>query len=171
MKAGSSEKRAVGNDDQVQFLAEFAAGATGHIEASRVATGSKMDMTYELTGTEGAIQFDGERMNEIRFYSQPRSRRPRGLSHDLFRPGPSALWQFRAGCRPWSGLQRSQGDRGRAADGAGGSRPSRRARSRRRGPDRPGPGCGAGLGRIRPLGEGRLSRHARYNGWPSLKRD
>jgi predicted dehydrogenase len=67
--AGASAKRAVGNDDQVQFLAEFASGATGHIEASRVATGSKMDMTYELTGTDGAIQFDGERMNEIRVYS------------------------------------------------------------------------------------------------------
>ena len=80
--------RAVGNDDQVQFLAEFANGATGHIEASRVATGSKMDITYELTGTEGAIQFDGERMNEMRFYSPPRSRRPPGLPHHLLRARP-----------------------------------------------------------------------------------
>ncbi len=70
VKAGSSDKRAVGNDDQVQFIAEFASGATGHIEASRVATGSKMDRTYELTGTEGAIQFDGERMNEMRYYTR-----------------------------------------------------------------------------------------------------
>ena len=66
---GSKKMRAVGNDDQVQFLAEFASGATGHLEASRVASGSKMDITYELTGTEGAIHFDGERMNEIRLYS------------------------------------------------------------------------------------------------------
>jgi predicted dehydrogenase len=28
-----------------------------------------MDITYEITGTEGAIQFDGERMNEIRVYN------------------------------------------------------------------------------------------------------
>jgi len=28
-----------------------------------------MDVTYELTGNEGAIHFDGERMNEIRLYS------------------------------------------------------------------------------------------------------
>ncbi len=67
--AGSTKMRAVGNDDEVQFMAEFAGGATGHLEASRVATGSKMDVTYELTGTEGAIHFDGERMNEIRVYS------------------------------------------------------------------------------------------------------
>src|ERR1043166_7785630 len=47
VKAGSADKRAVGNDDQVQFIAEFASGATGHIEASRVAAGSKMDMRSE----------------------------------------------------------------------------------------------------------------------------
>ncbi len=70
VRPGAAEKRAVGNDDQVQFIAAFASGATGHIEASRVATGSKMDMTYELTGTEGAIQFDGERMNEMRYYTR-----------------------------------------------------------------------------------------------------
>ena len=75
--AGAAERRRVGNDDQVQFLIEFAGGATGHIEASRIATGSHMDITYEITGTHGAIQFDGERMNEIRVYSDrdPEDRR------------------------------------------------------------------------------------------------
>jgi predicted dehydrogenase len=67
---GSGVLRKVANDDQVQFLAEFAGGATGHLEASRVATGSKMDITFELTGTEGAIHFDGERMGELRLYSR-----------------------------------------------------------------------------------------------------
>lgn len=66
---GASEMRKVGNDDQTQFLIEFAGGATGHIETSRIATGSHMDITYEIVGTHGAIQFDGERMNEIRIYS------------------------------------------------------------------------------------------------------
>lgn len=61
--------RAVENEDQAQCLIEFANGATGHIEASRVATGSHMDITYEIVGTHGQIQFDGERMNEIRFFS------------------------------------------------------------------------------------------------------
>lgn len=74
---GSKETRAVGNDDQTQFLIEFANGATGHIETSRIATGSHMDITYEIVGTHGAIQFDGERMNEIRVYSDrdPEDRR------------------------------------------------------------------------------------------------
>jgi predicted dehydrogenase len=69
-RPGAAEMRRVGNDDQVQFLAEFSGGATGHLEASRMATGSKMDITFELTGTEGAIHFDGERLGELRLYAR-----------------------------------------------------------------------------------------------------
>jgi predicted dehydrogenase len=70
VRAGAAEMRAVGNDDQVQFLAEFADGVTGHLEASRIATGSKMDITFEVTGSEGALHFDGERLGEIRLYGR-----------------------------------------------------------------------------------------------------
>jgi predicted dehydrogenase len=70
VRAGAAETRTVGNDDQVQFLCEFGGGATGHLEASRVATGSRMDITFEVTGTEGAIHFDGERLGEIRLFSR-----------------------------------------------------------------------------------------------------
>lgn len=66
---GSAERRAVGNDDEAQFLIEFANGATGHIETSRIASGSKMDITYEIVGTRGQLQFDGERMNELKLYT------------------------------------------------------------------------------------------------------
>jgi predicted dehydrogenase len=65
---GASQMREVGNDDEAQFLMIFANGAAGHIETSRIATGSPMDITYEITGTEGAIRFDGERMNELQLY-------------------------------------------------------------------------------------------------------
>ena len=68
-RLADGKNRKVENEDQAQFLIEFANGATGHIEASRVATGSHMDITYEIVGTHGQIQFDGERMNEIRFFS------------------------------------------------------------------------------------------------------
>ena len=77
----------MGNDDEVQFLVEFAGGATGHIEASRIATGSKMDITYEITGTRGAIHFDGERMNEIRIYSDSDPARRQGFR--TIYPGPA----------------------------------------------------------------------------------
>ena len=66
---GANRSRRVENEDQAQFLIEFENGATGHIESSRVATGSHMDITYEIVGTHGQIQFDGERMNELRYFS------------------------------------------------------------------------------------------------------
>jgi predicted dehydrogenase len=66
---GAAEMLGVGNDDEAQFMMIFRNGAAGHIETSRIATGSHMDITYEITGTEGALHFDGERMNELRVYS------------------------------------------------------------------------------------------------------
>ncbi len=60
--------RAVENEDHGHFLLRFAGGATGAIEASRVATGRKMGLAFEITGTKGALAFDQERLNELRLY-------------------------------------------------------------------------------------------------------
>lgn len=60
--------RPVTNDDQVQMMVRFAAGAMGHIFASRIATGRKMGYAYEIFGTEGAIRFDQEDQNALWFY-------------------------------------------------------------------------------------------------------
>lgn len=60
--------RRVENDDQAQCLVRFHSGATGTLEASRVAVGRKMGLAFEITGRTGAIAFDQERMNEIRLY-------------------------------------------------------------------------------------------------------
>ena len=59
----------VDNDDQGQFLARFESGATGAFEASRVARGRKMFLTFEVTGSRGAIAFDQERMNELQLFA------------------------------------------------------------------------------------------------------
>lgn len=61
-------KRAVENEDQGQFLVRFANGATGALSASRVAQGRKMGLAFELVCTKGSIQFDQERLNELRVY-------------------------------------------------------------------------------------------------------
>jgi predicted dehydrogenase len=60
--------RAVENEDQGHFLVRFAGGATGQIAASRVAQGRKMGLAFELVGTEGAVRFDQERLNELQVY-------------------------------------------------------------------------------------------------------
>lgn len=67
----------VENDDQTNFLVEFASGALGSFEASRIAAGRKMGLTYEVIGTKGALCFDQERLAELQFYASgdPSNRR------------------------------------------------------------------------------------------------
>ena len=73
---GGREMRPVHVADQVRVLTRFANGARGTIEASWIATGRKMTIAVEVTGTKGAILFDFERLNELRLYTagQPRGR-------------------------------------------------------------------------------------------------
>ncbi len=78
--------RKVENEDQGQFLARFASGATGAISASRVATGRKMGLAFELVGTEGAIAFDQERLNELRVYRAKDPSGARGFATILAGP-------------------------------------------------------------------------------------
>jgi predicted dehydrogenase len=59
----------VENEDQAHFMARFANGAIGTLEVSRIATGRKMGLTYEITGTRGSLYFDQERMSEIKLYT------------------------------------------------------------------------------------------------------
>ena len=58
-------------DDAYSAQVRFANGAAGTLEASRVAVGRTNDHSIEVEGTEGAIRFSLERLNEL----------------ELFRPG------------------------------------------------------------------------------------
>ncbi|MGE9549729.1 Gfo/Idh/MocA family protein [Erwinia amylovora] len=60
--------RDVENEDQASALLRFANGAQGVIETSRIACGSKMGLTYVVTGTKGAIRYTQERMAELELY-------------------------------------------------------------------------------------------------------
>lgn len=65
----NGELEAVENDDQTSFLLTFASGVQGSIEASRVAAGRKMGLTYEIIGTQGSLYFDQERLAELQYFS------------------------------------------------------------------------------------------------------
>jgi predicted dehydrogenase len=91
--AAATETRAVEVDDQGRALLRFASGATGSIEASWVATGRKMTIAFEVTGSKGSIAFDQERMNQIDVFvaGQPRGRAGfttilSGPDHPHYRP-------------------------------------------------------------------------------------
>lgn len=73
---GRSETRDIRQDDQARALVRFANGAGGVLEASWVATGRKMQLAYEITGSRGALAFTQERMNELKLFTtgQPSGR-------------------------------------------------------------------------------------------------
>ncbi len=55
-------------DDAAYALVEFESGVCGTIEANWAATGRTMGLSFEITGSKGAIHFTQERMNELQLY-------------------------------------------------------------------------------------------------------
>ena len=64
----SGETRIVENEDIAQALLSFSRGCSGTMEISRIATGKKCGLNFQIYGSKGSLSFDQERMNEIRFY-------------------------------------------------------------------------------------------------------
>jgi len=58
----------VENEDQASALLRFKNGAHGVFETSRIACGSKMGLTYVVTGTKGTLRYTQERMAELELY-------------------------------------------------------------------------------------------------------
>ncbi len=65
---GSADRKPVEVDDMTHALLRFDDGASGSIEANWAATGRTMDLSFEITGTKGAIHFSQEHMNELLLY-------------------------------------------------------------------------------------------------------
>ncbi len=55
-------------EDAALMMVQFENGAVGSFEATRFATGRKNALTFEIYGSNGALKFDLERMNELEFY-------------------------------------------------------------------------------------------------------
>lgn len=83
---GSTEMGDVENEDIMQFMAEYANGAIGQISCSRVATGRKNYLCYEIQGTKGTVRYDLERMGEVQVYFQGDNERDRGFRTVLLNP-------------------------------------------------------------------------------------
>ena len=84
--AGSDELVDVENEDIMTFTAEYANGAIGQIACSRVATGRKNYLCYEIQGTKGSVRYDLERMGEVQVYFQSDNERDRGFRTVLLNP-------------------------------------------------------------------------------------
>ncbi len=65
----SGALRKVENEDIAQVMCRFDDQIPGSFDISRIATGKKCGLGFELYGSKGSIAFDQERMNELRLYS------------------------------------------------------------------------------------------------------
>ena len=83
---GSSEMAKVENEDIISFMMEYTNGAKGMISSSRVATGRKNYLAYEIQGTKGSVKYDLERMGEVQVYFQDDAERDRGFRQVFLNP-------------------------------------------------------------------------------------
>jgi len=67
---GAASRGAVTVEDASLMMVEFANGAVGSFEATRFAQGRKNRNMLEIYGSDGALVFNLERMNELEFFSR-----------------------------------------------------------------------------------------------------
>ncbi len=90
-------KTAVTNEDYVGSLVEFSNGVRGTLEACRVINGPKCQIAFEANGTQGALSWDFERMNELRFYASSPHAANEGYARILSGPAHPYHVQFNPG--------------------------------------------------------------------------
>ena len=88
----------VTNEDYVGALVRFSNGVQGTLEACRVINGPKCEMAFELNGTEGAVRWNFERMNQLELQFRQDNGAEDGFNtilgapehpgHARFNPGP-----------------------------------------------------------------------------------
>jgi len=67
-------------EDEADILLRFETGATGHIWVSWLATGTGMDVGFEVHGDRGALRFTWTRPSELLFFDSRAPRDARGYS-------------------------------------------------------------------------------------------
>ncbi len=78
-------------DDAVEATVEFAGGAVGTIEATRLALGRRNAFQWEINGTKGSLAFDLERLNELQVFRA--DDRSRGFKTVLVSEADHPFWE------------------------------------------------------------------------------
>ncbi len=55
-------------DDIATVMFRFKGGGMGHMETSRVSTGIRFDIGYDIIGTKGSLRYDYHRINDLELY-------------------------------------------------------------------------------------------------------
>jgi len=74
------QDREITNDDTFAALVTFKSGATGVLEASRVATGTRSDFEFEVSGSTGALRWYFPHLNELQVYLPREDTREMGFT-------------------------------------------------------------------------------------------
>ncbi len=85
-ETATGKVRQVENEDIASALVEFASGVQGTMEISRVAAGYKCGLTVQVVGSRGTLEFNQERMNELRLYRADDATGSRGFRTILAGP-------------------------------------------------------------------------------------
>jgi len=73
-----ARKVPVDTEDCVMLLARMANGALGHIEATKIATGTEDEMRFELHGSRGALRFNLMDPHHLEIWDQGADDKPMG---------------------------------------------------------------------------------------------
>ncbi|PKG25271.1 Gfo/Idh/MocA family protein [Niallia nealsonii] len=98
-KTDSSEMASVETEDYIAFTALYQSGAIGQLSTSRVGTGRKNYLAFEIQGTLGTATFSLERLNEVNVYFHNEESAHRGFRNVLLGPdhGDYGIFQPAAG--------------------------------------------------------------------------
>jgi predicted dehydrogenase len=87
----------VDNEDYAGALLRFANGVQGNVEVCRVIQGHKCQFAFEIEGTEGALSWDFERMNELQLFSPDKDGTHDGCTRILSGPQHGLHGRFNPG--------------------------------------------------------------------------
>ena len=80
-------------DDAVEAAVEFADGAVGTIESTRLALGRRNAFQWEINGKDGSLAFDMERLNELQVFRNDGDR-ARGFKTVLVTEPNHPFWEL-----------------------------------------------------------------------------
>ncbi len=88
----------VTNEDYVSALVQFAGGAHGTLEVCRIIQGAPCEIAFEVHGTEAAVRWNFERMNELQIYrAAPEDPTREGYTRTMSGPGMPFHGHFNPG--------------------------------------------------------------------------